>query len=77
MIHIKARAHRIGQTKDVKVYRLITRNTYEKHLFDIASKKLAMDHLVLNQNNANGKSEENADAGEELSKEQVQVSQFT
>lgn len=28
-------------------YRLITRGTYERHMFDIASKKLAMDHLVL------------------------------
>lgn len=39
-------------------------------MFDIASKKLALDHLVL-QNNSNGKSEESGDNEPELSKEQV------
>mmetsp|Transcript_5970 Transcript_5970/g.5297 ORF Transcript_5970/g.5297 Transcript_5970/m.5297 type:complete len:146 (+) Transcript_5970:253-690(+) len=41
-----ARAHRIGQEKDVTVYRLITSNTYEFEMFDRASKKLGLDKAV-------------------------------
>ena len=42
-----ARCHRIGQTKEVKVYRLITKNTYEEHLFKTASKKAGLDEAIL------------------------------
>ncbi|MEQ2180464.1 hypothetical protein GOODEAATRI_001494, partial [Goodea atripinnis] len=38
-----ARCHRIGQNKAVKVYRLITRNSYEREMFDRASLKLGLD----------------------------------
>ena len=30
----QSRCHRIGQNKMVKVYRLITRNSYEREMFD-------------------------------------------
>jgi hypothetical protein len=43
----QARCHRIGQMKAVKVYRLITRNTYEREMFDKASLKLGLDKAVL------------------------------
>lgn len=43
----QARCHRIGQQKAVKVYRLITRNTYEREMFDKASLKLGLDKAVL------------------------------
>ncbi|OAQ34532.1 hypothetical protein K457DRAFT_773262 [Linnemannia elongata AG-77] len=42
-----ARCHRIGQTKPVQIYRLVTRNTYEKEMFDRASIKLGLDKAVL------------------------------
>ncbi|GBG32881.1 Chromodomain-helicase-DNA-binding protein, putative [Hondaea fermentalgiana] len=42
-----ARCHRIGQTKRVKVYRLITRKTYEYTMFERASMKLGLDHAVM------------------------------
>ena len=42
----QARAHRIGQTQVVKVYRLLTKNTYEWQMFDRASKKLGLDQAV-------------------------------
>jgi len=35
-----ARAHRIGQTRAVRVYRLLTAKTYEMHMFHSASMKL-------------------------------------
>ena len=46
-IQAQARCHRIGQTQMVKVYRLLTRNTYETAMFDKASKKLGLDQAVL------------------------------
>lgn len=42
-------SHRIGQTKDVKVYRLITRGTYELEMFERASLKLGLDQAVLHK----------------------------
>jgi len=46
-VQAQARCHRIGQERDVKVYRLITRGTYEEEMFDRASKKLGLDQAVL------------------------------
>merc|ERR1719486_8567 len=43
------RAHRIGQTKDVKVFRLITESTIEEKILDRAMKKLHLDALVIQQ----------------------------
>ncbi len=48
-VQAQARCHRIGQKQMVKVYRLITRNTYEKDMFIRASKKLGLDQAVLNK----------------------------
>ena len=41
-----ARCHRIGQTQQVKVYRLITRNTYEASMFERASRKLGLETAI-------------------------------
>uniref|UniRef100_A0A1I7Y6V2 Helicase C-terminal domain-containing protein n=1 Tax=Steinernema glaseri TaxID=37863 RepID=A0A1I7Y6V2_9BILA len=46
-LQAQARCHRIGQKKMVKVYRLITSNTYEREMFDKASLKLGLDKAVL------------------------------
>lgn len=46
-LQAQARCHRIGQTKMVKVYRLITAKTYEREMFDRASLKLGLDKAVL------------------------------
>lgn len=35
-----ARCHRIGQERDVTVYRLLSRNTYEEAIFQTASRKV-------------------------------------
>ena len=54
-LQAQARCHRIGQTQMVKVYRLITRNTYESFMFEKASKKLGLDRAVLTKmRGANG-----------------------
>lgn len=46
-LQAQARAHRIGQTKAVMVYRLLTRKTYEMQMFHQASMKLGLDRAVL------------------------------
>lgn len=51
-LQAQARCHRIGQVKSVKVYRLITRNSYEREMFDRASMKLGLDKAVLQSMNA-------------------------
>lgn len=42
-----SRAHRIGQTRAVKIYRILTVKTYEMHMFHSASMKLGLDRAVL------------------------------
>lgn len=44
-----ARAHRIGQTHEVKVYRFITKKTYEEQMFNRASKKLGMEQALFSK----------------------------
>ncbi|EGW31748.1 uncharacterized protein SPAPADRAFT_51729 [Spathaspora passalidarum NRRL Y-27907] len=52
------RAHRIGQKKQVKVYRFVTENAIEEKVLERAAQKLRLDQLVIQQgrnlnNNAN------------------------
>ena len=61
-LQAQARAHRIGQTKAVSVYRLITRKTYEMHMFHQASLKLGLDRAVLAH--ARNENENMIDAGD-------------
>ena len=42
-----ARCHRIGQKKEVTVYRLITRRSYEAQMFHKASIKLGLERAVM------------------------------
>lgn len=41
-----ARAHRIGQTSEVAVFRLVSKKTYEAEMFAKASKKLGLDQAI-------------------------------
>ncbi|KAF8511891.1 P-loop containing nucleoside triphosphate hydrolase protein [Hysterangium stoloniferum] len=43
------RAHRIGQTKQVYVFRLITENSVEERMLERAAQKLRLDQLVIQQ----------------------------
>ncbi|KAI8350074.1 SNF2 family N-terminal domain-containing protein [Mortierella sp. GBAus27b] len=40
------RAHRVGQTRDVKVLKLISKNTIEEQIYQLASLKLKLDQHV-------------------------------
>lgn len=48
-IQFKDRAHRIGQKKQVRVFRLITENTVEEKIVERAEVKLRLDKLVIQQ----------------------------
>uniref|UniRef100_A0A0N5BZ03 Chromatin-remodeling complex ATPase chain Iswi n=1 Tax=Strongyloides papillosus TaxID=174720 RepID=A0A0N5BZ03_STREA len=43
------RAHRIGQTKQVKVFRLVTQNSVEERIQKASEKKLVLDSIVIQQ----------------------------
>lgn len=42
-----ARCHRIGQQKEVTIYRLLSRDTYEQAVFHSSSRKYGLDEAVL------------------------------
>ncbi|XP_063900306.1 chromodomain-helicase-DNA-binding protein 8-like [Zophobas morio] len=46
-LQAQSRCHRIGQTQQVKVYRLITRGTYEEEMFNRASRKLGLEKAII------------------------------
>jgi len=46
------RAHRIGQTKQVYVYRLVTEGSVEERMLERAAQKLRLDQLVIQQGRA-------------------------
>lgn len=46
-LQAQSRCHRIGQKREVKVYRILTRKTYEREMFERASKKLGLEQAVL------------------------------
>jgi len=56
-LQAQARCHRIGQTKNVKVYRLLTAKTYEMQMFHMSSLKMGLDQAVLSGFEAVGSSE--------------------
>lgn len=44
-VQAQARCHRIGQTKDVRIYRLVTSRSFEQEMFDRASRKLGLEQV--------------------------------
>jgi chromodomain-helicase-DNA-binding protein 7 len=70
-----ARSHRIGQTRPVRVYRLLTAKTYEMHMFHTASMKLGLDRAVLAHQRQQG--EDDSDSkGTKKSDREVQAKEI-
>lgn len=53
-----ARAHRVGQTNKVLIFRLITRGTIEERMMEITKKKMVLEHVVVGRKAQNIKQEE-------------------
>ena len=51
-IQALSRAHRIGQKKKVLVFQLMTRETAEEKIMQIGKKKMALDHVLIEQMDA-------------------------
>lgn len=60
-IQALSRAHRIGQTKKVMVYRLVSRHTVEEKIVEVAKKKMMLTHLVMR-----------ADTNKDISKQELE-----
>jgi len=58
------RAHRIGQKKQVKIFRLITENTVEERIIERAEMKLQLDNIVIQQGRL-------VDQGQKLGKDEM------
>ncbi|CAL8096469.1 unnamed protein product [Calicophoron daubneyi] len=54
-LQAQARAHRIGQTKQVSVYRLVTRDSVEEKIIESATRKMVLDHLVIQRMDSGGR----------------------
>lgn len=58
------RAHRVGQTRPVHVYRMITQDTIEENILDLANTKLALDKQV-SEDAKDGEDEDEIDTEKE------------
>jgi SWI/SNF-related matrix-associated actin-dependent regulator 1 of chromatin subfamily A len=66
-IQAENRAHRVGQTREVEVVRLVTRGTIEEQIHALGESKLALDERVAGEGGAAAADVRAADAkGEEL-----------
>jgi SWI/SNF-related matrix-associated actin-dependent regulator of chromatin subfamily A containing DEAD/H box 1 len=55
------RAHRVGQTRDVTVIRLVVKNTIEEHILHLANTKLALDNEMSGQTTFTEEEDEKAE----------------
>ncbi|CAI0416517.1 unnamed protein product, partial [Linum tenue] len=56
-----ARAHRLGQTNKVMIYRLITRGSIEERMMQLTKKKMVLEHLVVGRLKAQNINQEELD----------------
>ncbi|KAL0323654.1 UNVERIFIED_CONTAM: CHD3-type chromatin-remodeling factor PICKLE [Sesamum calycinum] len=56
-----ARAHRLGQTNKVMIYRLIARGTIEERMMQMTKKKMVLEHLVVGRLKAQNINQEELD----------------
>lgn len=49
-----ARAHRIGQTRHVNIYRFVTKGTIEEDILERAKRKMILEYAIINQTDTSG-----------------------
>lgn len=67
-IQAENRAHRVGQTRDVEVIRLVTKGTIEEHIYRLGETKLLLDDKVAGA----GEAEDDAKKVEKAGEKKVQ-----
>ncbi|KXS22506.1 hypothetical protein M427DRAFT_130174 [Gonapodya prolifera JEL478] len=72
-LQAQARVHRIGQTKPVQIYRLVTSNTYEKEMFDRAGLKLGLERAVLQKMDQGGGVAAGAEGPPEMTAQEIET----
>jgi SWI/SNF-related matrix-associated actin-dependent regulator of chromatin subfamily A containing DEAD/H box 1 len=65
-VQAENRAHRVGQTREVEVIRLVTKGTIEEHIHALGNSKLELDRMVSGEDETGTKkSKDGLTAGEE------------
>ncbi|EKV16553.1 SNF2 family helicase/ATPase, putative [Penicillium digitatum PHI26] len=59
-VQAENRAHRVGQTREVEIYRLVTKSTIEEQIYALGQTKLALDQAVAGDDEAGAKKGEEA-----------------
>ncbi|KAI9045578.1 DEAD/DEAH box helicase [Aspergillus affinis] len=59
-VQAENRAHRVGQTQEVEVIRLVTKDTIEEQIYSLGQTKLALDQAVAGEDGAESKKTEEA-----------------
>ncbi|KAI3231858.1 hypothetical protein DTO012A7_5469 [Penicillium roqueforti] len=57
-VQAENRAHRVGQTREVEIYRLVTKSTIEEQIHALGQTKLALDQAVAGDDEAGAKKSE-------------------
>lgn len=70
-IQAENRAHRVGQTREVEVVRLVTRGTIEEQIHALGESKLALDDRVAGASGESGLAEKKAEADGEQKVEEM------
>ena len=65
-IQAENRAHRVGQTREVEVVRLVTRNTIEEQIHALGESKLALDERVAGEGATAAEDKQTEKAGEQM-----------
>lgn len=67
------RAHRIGQTRDVHIYRLVSQHTIEENILIKAKQKRHLDFLVMDEGKFHAEVEDNHEPGEKKNENEDKV----
>ncbi|KAJ5463461.1 HelicaseC-terminal [Penicillium sp. IBT 31633x] len=59
-VQAENRAHRVGQTQEVEIYRLVTKGTIEEQIYALGQTKLALDQAVAGEDEVGSKKGEEA-----------------
>lgn len=71
-----ARAHRIGQTRSVNIYRLVSKGSVEETILERAKRKMVLDHLVIQSMDTSARMSRRDDtdgANKKISREELQA----